>query len=338
MSQNREPEFLDPDEPDGYDPSAYQASAILTAHDPDSLTHAPADLERAAEVDDSDAIASTPKWYQIIWSAKKARIGIVLLAIFIFIAVFAKWIAPYDPMDTFGSVELPSREHPLGTTTQGYDILSQLIYGARLSLLIGLLGGAATTLVALVVGMISGYSEGTWLDEVLSFITNLALVVPVLPLMMVLVAYSETRGMALLVIVIAITAWAGHARASRSQIISLRNRDFVTGAKFAGEGTFRIVFREIMPNMTSLVVSGFIGACTGAIGAEAGLSFLGFGDPNTISWGQMLNQANVNGALVQGLWLWLLVPGIALALLITSLTFVNFGVDLLSNPHLREDA
>ncbi|MGV1003870.1 MAG: ABC transporter permease [Candidatus Nanopelagicales bacterium] len=329
MSQKREPEFLDPNEPDGYDPSAFQASAILTAKDPSGV---PLDLEHEEEM------VAPPKWYKIIWSAKKARIGIIMLTFFVLVAVFANVISPYGPTDTFGSVELPGSEHWLGTTTQGYDIFSQLIYGARLSLMIGILGGLATTMVALVIGMISGYSEGTWIDEVLSFITNLALVVPVLPLMMVLVAYSETRGMALLVIVIAITAWAGHARASRAQIISLRNRDFVTGAKFAGEGTWRIVFREIMPNMTSIVVSGFIAASTGAIGAEAGLSFLGFGDPNTISWGQMLNQANVNGALVQGLWLWLLVPGFALALLITSLTFVNFGVDLLSNPHLREDA
>jgi peptide/nickel transport system permease protein len=99
----------------------------------------------------------------------------------------------------------------------------------------------------------------------------------------------------------------------------------------------RIVFREIMPNMSSLVVSGFIGAATAAIAAEAGLSFMGFGDPNVVSWGQMLAQANANGALVQGLWLWLAVPGVMLALLMTSLTFVNFGVDMLSNPHLRED-
>jgi peptide/nickel transport system permease protein len=105
----------------------------------------------------------------------------------------------------------------------------------------------------------------------------------------------------------------------------------------SGRRSSRIVFREILPSMTSLVAAGFVGASTGAIGAEAGLSFLGLGDPNTVSWGTMLYQADAVGAVAQGLWVWVLVPGVTLALLITSLTFINFGVDLLSNPHLRED-
>ena len=279
-----------------------------------------------------------PRWWAIIWSNGKARIGLVLLGLFVLLAVFAPLIAPYSPTNgSFAPVLPVSSAHPLGTTAQGYDILSQFVFGTRLSLLVGLLGGLAATAIAVVVGLVSGYAEGTWLDAVLSFFTNLALVVPVLPLMLVIVAYSETRGLGLLVFVIAITSWAGAARAKRSQIITLRNRDFVTAAKFAGQSTWQIVFREIMPNMTSLIVASFISAATGAIVAEAGLSFLGFSDPTNISWGQMLTQANANGALVQGLWIWLVVPGIALALLITSMAFINFGVDLLSNPHLRED-
>src|SRR5438270_5425184 len=99
----------------------------------------------------------------------------------------------------------------------------------------------------------------------------------------------------------------------------------------------RIVFREIMPNMTSLVVVGFMGAATGAIGAEAGLEFLGLGDPNTISWGTMLYWAQNAGAMVTGQWAWLAAPGLALALLTTALILVNFGVDALSNPQLREE-
>lgn len=279
-----------------------------------------------------------PRWYAIIWSNGKARIGIVLLAVFVLMAVFAPLIAPYSSTDaSFAPVLPPSGAHPLGTTSQGYDILSQFVFGARLSLLVGLFGGLFATAIAIVIGLTSGYAEGTWLDSVLSFFTNLALVVPVLPLMLVIVAYSETRGLGLLVFVIGITSWAGAARAKRSQIITLRNRDFVTAAKFAGQSSMRIVFTEILPNMTSLIVASFISAATGAVVAEAGLSFLGFSDPTNISWGQMLTQANANGALVQGLWIWLFVPGVALALLITAMAFINFGVDLLSNPHLRED-
>jgi len=285
-----------------------------------------------------EEVTRPPRWTNIIWSSHKARFGIFLLGAFVLVAILAPVISPYPPdRADFDPLLGVSSEHLLGTTTQGNDILSQLIHGTRVSLLVGLFGGFFATLIAMVVGMISGYTEGTIVDDILSFFTNVAIVIPVLPLMIVLVAYSEVRGIPLLVFVIAITSWAGHARAKRSQIITLRNRDFVTAAKFAGEGMGRIVFREIMPNMTSLVAAGFVGAATGAIGAESGLSFLGLGDPNSISWGTMLFQADAQGAVAQGLWIWLLAPGVTLAMLITSLTFVNFGVDLLSNPHLRED-
>lgn len=300
----------------------------LTVEGPANATSGPRQREFAER---------PPRWYQIIWSSGKARVGICLLGFFVLLAVFAPLIAPYDPQDgSFAPLLSPGAAHLMGTTSQGYDIFSQFVFGTRLSLLVGIFGGLFATVIAVFVGMISGYAEGTLLDNVLSFFTNLALVVPVLPLMMVIIAYSEVRGLWLMVFVIGITSWAGAARAKRSQIITLRSREFVTAAKFSGEKSLAIVFREIMPNMTSLVVSGFIAAATGAIVAEAGLSFLGFGDPTSVSWGQMLAFANANGALVQGFWVWLMVPGLALAVLITSLTFINFGVDLLSNPHLRE--
>lgn len=284
------------------------------------------------------AVVRPARWYAVIWSSRKARVGIVMLAVFLLVAVFADLLSPYRPNDaTFTPSQDPSFAHWMGTNTLGYDIWTQLVHGTRLSFAIGVLGGLATIVIAIVVGLLAGYREGGLLDDILSFLTNLALVIPVLPLMMVIVAYSETRGLGLLVFVIAITSWAGASREMRSLIISMRNRDYVTAARFGGDGMLRIVFREIMPNMSSLIVSGFIGAATAAIAAEAGLSFMGFGDPNTVSWGQMLAQANANGALVQGLWVWLVAPGIMLALLMTSLTFVNFGVDMLSNPHLREE-
>ena len=183
--------------------------------------------------------------------------------------------------------------------------------------------------------MISGYAEGTIVDD-LSFFTNVALVIPVLPLIITLVAYSEVRGIGLIVGVIAITSWAGAARGKRAQIITLRHRDFVTAAKFSGEGPLRIIFAEIMPNMTSLVAAAFVGAATGAIGAEAGLAVLGLGSSDSVSWGTILYQANAAGAASQGLFAWVFVPGLVLAILITAMSFINFGVDLLSNPHLRE--
>jgi peptide/nickel transport system permease protein len=278
-----------------------------------------------------------PQWLRILLANRKSRVGLVLLGVFVLAAVFAPVLAPHDPESTaFASSLPPSGTHWLGTTSQGQDVLSQLIHGARTSLLVGLVAGVFATVIALLVGMTAGYLRG-WVDEFLSGITNLALVIPVLPLMITLAAYAPVRGVWLIIFVISVTGWAYGAKIKRAQIITLRTRDYVTAARLAGDGPMRIVFREIMPNMTSLVVVGFMGAATAAIGAEAGLEFLGLGDPTTISWGTMLYWADNGGALLTGQWPWLIAPGLALTLLVTAMTLINFGVDALSNPALREE-
>ncbi|RYU10802.1 ABC transporter permease [Nocardioides iriomotensis] len=278
-----------------------------------------------------------PGWFVILWRNGKCRLGLVMLAGFVVVAVAAPLVTPYGPrVDDFGLSEGPSAAHWLGTTARGQDVFSQLVYGARTSLIVGIVAGVLSTVIALVIGLTAGYLQGV-VDEVLSFLINLGLVVPVLPLMITLSAYAPVKGLGLVIIVIAVTGWAFGARIKRAQIITLRTRDYVTAAKFSGDGTMRIIFYEIAPNMTSLIVVGFMGSALGAIGAEAGLSFLGLGDPQTISWGTMLNQASAGGALLTGQWAWLVAPGVVLAGLITSFTLINFGVDALSNPHLRED-
>ena len=276
-------------------------------------------------------------WYSVIWSSKKARVGIIVVALYVLVAIFAPLIAPYAPTDgSFEPLSEASAAHPLGTNVAGQDVLSQLIYGSRVSLLVGLFGGTLATVFALFIGMVSGYGEGTIVDDVLSFFTNVALVIPTLPLVITIVAYSDVRGIGLIIGVIAIISWAGAAREQRALTITLRNRDFVTAAKFSGEGSLRIVFAEILPNMTSLVAAAFVAAATGAIGAEAGLAVLGLGSSDSVSWGTVLYQADAAGAVSQGLFAWVFVPGLLLAVLITAMSFINFGVDLLSNPHLRE--
>ena len=210
-----------------------------------------------------------------------------------------------------------------------------MLYGARVSLLVGLLAGAAATFVAVTLGLISGYRPGG-VDEVISFITNLALVIPGLPLTIILAAYVPNRSVWTIILVVGFTSWATGARVIRSQASTLRNRDFVTAAVFSGEGLLRIVFREILPNMTSLVASSFFAAATAAVMAEASLEFLGLGNPSTVSWGTILYAAQQQNALLTGQWLLVLAPGLAIALLAVSFTFINFGVDSLSNPRLRE--
>jgi peptide/nickel transport system permease protein len=271
-----------------------------------------------------------------LWSNRKARVGLVIIGVDILIAVFAPLIAPHSPTaTTFTPYRGPSAANWFGTTGNGQDVFSQMIYGSRVSLLVGLGAGALATLVAVSIGLVAGYRPGP-IDEGLSFITNLALVIPGLPLMIILAAYLQGRSVFTILLVVAFTSWATGARVIRSQASTLRNRDFVTLAVFSGERLFRIVFREILPNMTSLVTASFFGAATAAIMAEASLEFLGLGNPSTVSWGTILYYAQQQNALLTGQWVLVFAPGLAIALLAVSFTLVNFGVDALSNPRLRE--
>ncbi len=274
--------------------------------------------------------------FRTLWSNGKARIGIVLLGLFLLMAVLAPLIAPHSPTaTTFTPYQNPSSSNWFGTTGNGQDVFSQVLYGARVSLLVGLAAGAAATVVAATIGLVAGYRPGI-IDEVLSFLTNLALVIPGLPLMIILAAYVPNRSVWTIVLVVAFTSWATGARVVRSQAISIREREFVTSAVFSGEGLFRIVFREILPNMTSLVAGSFFAAATAAVMAEASLEFLGLGNPNTVSWGTILYYAQQQNSLLTGQWVLVFAPGLMIALLAVSFTLINFGVDALSNPRLRE--
>ena len=271
-----------------------------------------------------------------LWSNGKARTGLIVLGVITLVAIFAPLLAPHSPTaTTFTPYKGPSATNWLGTTGNGQDVFSQLIYGSRVSLIVGLCAGALATLVAVTFGLISGYRPGL-VDEVLSFVTNLALVIPALPLMIILAAYIQSRSVWTIVLVVAFTSWATGARVIRSQTKTLRTREFVTSAVFSGERLFRVVFREILPNMTSLVAASFFAAATAAVLAEASLEFLGLGNPSTVSWGTILYAAQQQNALLTGQWLMVFAPGLAIVLLMVSFTLINFGVDALSNPRLRE--
>ena len=274
--------------------------------------------------------------FRTLWSNGKARIGLVILGLMILIALLAPLIAPHSPTaTTFTPYQNPSAHNWFGTTGNGQDVFSQMLYGARISLLVGLLAGAGATVVAVTLGLIAGYRPGV-VDEVIGFVTNLALVIPAIPLMIILAAYLNSRSTWTIVIVVAFTSWATGARVIRSQAATLRTRDFITSAQFSGERLFRVVFREILPNMTSLVAASFFAAANAAVLAEASLEFLGLGDPNAVSWGTILYYAQQQNSLLTGQWILVFAPGLAIALLATSFTLINFGVDALSNPRLRE--
>lgn len=271
-----------------------------------------------------------------VWGNRKARAGLIILAIFLIMAAFAPWLAPYAPTDDgFDRNAAPSAAHWLGTTGAGEDVLSQLVYGARISVLVGFGAGGIATLIAVLIGLSWGYVRG-WIGEVINFVVNLFLVIPALPLMIVIAAYLSQGGISVIIAVIAITGWAWGARVLRSQTTSLRARDFVTAARFSGDSAGRIVFMEILPNMISIIAGGFFGSATAAILAEAGLEFLGLGDPSVVSWGTMIFWAQNSSALLTGQWAVLLAPGLCISLFATSLVLINFGIDGISNPRLRE--
>lgn len=271
-----------------------------------------------------------------LWSDGKARVGMIILGVIVMVAVFAPQLSPHSPVATnFTPYSGPTSVNWLGTTGLGQDVFSQLIYGTRVSLLVGLGAGALATLVAGTLGLIAGYRPGV-IDEVIGFVTNLALVIPGIPLMIILAAYLQGRSVWTIVLVVALTSWATGCRVIRSQTSTLRTREFVTSAAFSGERLLRVAFREILPNMTSLVAASFFSAATAAVLAEASLEFLGLGNPATVSWGTILYAAQQQNALLTGQWLMVLMPGLAIVLLMVSLTLINFGVDALSNPRLRE--
>jgi peptide/nickel transport system permease protein len=274
--------------------------------------------------------------FATLWTNSKARIGLVILTLMILVAAFAPVLAPHSPHSTdFTPYRGSSGTNWFGTTGDGEDVFSQMIYGARVSLIVGLAAGLIATLVAVTIGLIAGYRPG-FVDEVLSFVTNLALLIPGLPLMIIIAAYAPSQSIWTIVFVIALTSWATGARVIRSQATTLRSREFVTSAVFSGERLGRVVFREILPNMTSLVAASFFSAATAAVMAEASLEFLGLGNPTTVSWGTILYHAQQQNAMLTGQWVLVLAPGLAIALLAVSFTLINFGVDALSNPRLRE--
>ncbi|HEX4091006.1 MAG TPA: ABC transporter permease [Trebonia sp.] len=271
-----------------------------------------------------------------LWRQPKARIGLLLVLALLALAALAPLISPYSPQRaTFPVMTGPSSGNLLGTTGGGQDVLSQLIYGARDSLIVAFGAGLLSTSIALAIGLLAGYLSGPT-DSVLNFGMNLLLVIPALPLMIIISTYSKGGGIWTIVAIIVLVSWAFGGRVVRSRVLSLRSLDFVTAAQFSGDRTGRIIVREILPNMVSLVAAIFFGTATAAVLAEAGLEFLGLGNPATVSWGTMLYWAQNYNVLAQGQWAGIFAPGLCIAVLASAFALLNFGVDELSNPRLRE--
>jgi peptide/nickel transport system permease protein len=213
--------------------------------------------------------------------------------------------------------------------------LSQLLTGIRLTLELAFLVGVIATLLAVAVGVTAAFLGGVW-DEVLSLVSNVFLVIPALPLLVVLLGYLQDKGQTATILVLAGLGWPWGARVIRAQTLAIRNRDFIAAARETGEKTWRIIAYELVPNEVSLIAANFVNTVLYAIGASVALAFIGVADLNSWSLGTMLYWAQSQQALELGAWWWFVPPGLAVALIGTSLVLLNTGIDELGNPRLRD--
>lgn len=265
----------------------------------------------------------------------KMRFGLGIVGFFLLVALVGPLLIHGDPT-AFGADQLqsPSLAHLLGTTLTGQDVFTQLVLGARATLLVGFATGALATTLSVVIGLTAGYFGGV-ADELLSLLINVFLVMPALPLAIVLAGYVPVHGPLPVALVISFTGWAWGARVLRAQTLSLRRREFVQAAHATGERWHRIIFWEILPNEIAIVVSSLVFTIIFAILTEIGLEFLGLSDVTLNSWGNMLYWASNSNALLVGAWWWFLPPGLCIALLGAGLAFINSGIDEITNPRLR---
>src|SRR5687767_1084240 len=248
--------------------------------------------------------------------------------------VFAPLVAPYDPTLSTGlPFETPSERHLLGTNDIGQDIFSEMVWGARVSLSIGLLAALMATTIGTVVGLVGGYFR-VWIDALLMRTIDVILALPFLPLMILLAAFLGPSILTI-VIVVGLVSWARPSRVIRSMVMSLAGREYITAARGLGAGHSRIIVRHLLPGTIALMVVEFVQAAAGAILIESSLSFLGLGDPIQKSWGSILYYAQARSAFLSGAWTyWVIPPGVAITMTVLGLAFIAFSLERFANPRL----
>jgi peptide/nickel transport system permease protein len=261
-------------------------------------------------------------------------IGTVVVVTFLLVAIFAPLIAPYDPSERVATPFLPPSElHPLGTNDVGQDLLSELVFGTRVSLAVGIISAVAATLIGTAVGILAGYYPKRF-GAVLMRTVDVVLILPFLPLLIVLAAYLG-RSLINTIAVIALLIWAEPARIIRSQVMSLRSREYVLASQSIGARDRWIILRHVLPRTGLLATGSFVRAVSAAILLEAALSFLGLGDPIQESWGSMLFWAQSRGAFLTPAWQWwVLPPGIAIMLASLGFAFIAFALEERIDPRL----
>ena len=269
-------------------------------------------------------------------------VGLTIMILFLFVAVFAPLLADesgLSPVTAPGQpFQPPSGEFWFGTDFQGRSVLTLVIWGSRVSLMIGLIATLISVVIGGVVGIVAGYFGG-WRDVSLMRVTDWFLVIPFLPLVIVLTSIISGGvgggGVGLTAFVIGITSWPSSARLVRSQALSVKERPYVERARALGASNWHLITRHILPNVFPIIFANTILIVAIAILSETTLAFLGFGDPNSISWGVILEQAFGNGAVIAGNWWWVIPPGVAVVLVVLAFTMIGYALDEILNPRLR---
>lgn len=266
--------------------------------------------------------------------------GFIMFFICVVLSVFAPVIAPYDPQEKHYSAEdkllklmPPSREHLLGTTLLGKDVFSQIIYGGRPALVIGISTALAVIFIGVSMGLISGYYGG-WIDNLLMRITDIFMGVPLLPFIIVVLSLWG-RSLVTIILSMAMIMWRSTARVIRSQVLTLKERPFVDAARITGASDFKIIMFEIAPNIFPVALVNVAFALAWAIVTEASIGFLGFGDPEVLSWGTIIYTAFASEMSYKAWW-WVVPPGAAIMILVTSVYFIGRAYEEMVNPRLKK--
>lgn len=277
---------------------------------------------------------------RIIARYPTGAVGLVSIVLFTLLAIFGPLIAPYGAFEVVegargGVARLspPTWANPLGTTNQGMDVFSQLLWGTRIAVIVGVISAVGSVMIGTLVGLVAGYFGG-WTDEIIMRITDIAFGIPFLPFALVVISILSPS-LALIILLVIFFLWRTTARVIRAQVLTLKSRPFVWAAKAAGASETKIIFVHIAPNVLPLSFLYMAIGVQGGVMLEAALSFLGFGDPSVVSWGSMLNEAFRAGAM-RTAWWWVLPPGICLSLFVISVFMITRAYEELLNPRLRE--